>query len=117
MRQGAAVHDYKKNRFFWIGGLTTEEERERPESMYGSSISRGSRSLASQNYRSSKIFIYEPNREPNWRFLTLKYPRSSCQAVLVEDKDDPENYGILIAGGIGANGEVLKSTEYLDLKT
>lgn len=90
MRQGAAVHDHKKNRFFWIGGLTNEEEADRPgDGLYGSSVNRGSKSIGVKSLRSSKIFIFEPNREPNWRFLNLIHPRSSCQAVLVEDRDDP----------------------------
>lgn len=34
---------------------------------------------------------------------------------MIEDRNNPNNYGIVIAGGIGPRGEVLKSSEYLDL--
>lgn len=100
-RQGAAVHDYKRNRFFWIGGLSSEENYGRSGSgQYGNGY-------GSMSQRTDRIFVYEPdNKESNWRYLRCKLniPRSSCQATLVEDKNDPNNYGIVIAGGLGPNG-------------
>jgi hypothetical protein len=117
--QAAAVHDHKNNRFFWIGGIETvhggrnNEGYVRPEDSYSFAY----QEEKSYTQKSSKILVYEPSRKEHpWRYLEarLNVPRSSCQAVMV-DKEDGINYGIVIAGGLGPNGEVLKSTEFLDL--
>lgn len=57
--------------------------------------------------RSDRILVFEPgNGENQWRYLhcKLNVARSSCHAVIVEDKDNTDNYGIVVAGGIGQNG-------------
>lgn len=64
-------------------------------------------SKLSSGRRSDKILVYESdNKEHPWHFLEcrLSVPRSSCQAVLIEDPLDSNNYGIVIAGGLGPNG-------------
>ena len=78
-----------------------------------SSYSFGNQQRPSTSERSRKILVYEPvSRDRPWRYLEtqLSVQRSSCQAVLIQDRDDDSNYGILISGGLGPNGEVLRST-------
>lgn len=72
------------------------------------SFGRGVKSqIRGNSERSNKILVYEPDsKEKPWRYLRtrLSIPRSSCQAVMIEDKDDPNNYGIVVSGGFGPNG-------------
>lgn len=101
-RQGTAVHDQIKNRYFWIGGVGSADNNMRQNSgSYNGSYDQGS------FQRSDRILVFEPaNRENQWRYLNCKLyvPRSSCHAAIVYDKSNSDNYGIVIAGGIGPNG-------------
>lgn len=49
----------------------------------------------------------------------MRSPRSSCMTSLVtiNDLTGKPRSGILIVGGVGDNGEILKSCEFLDLST
>lgn len=120
LRQGTAVHDQLNNRLFWIGGVGGGGNPRQSINNGGWGGGRqGSGNYDSSSQRSNRILVFEPNNKENqWRYLscTLNIPRSSCHAVIVQEKNYPKNYGIVIAGGIGQNGEVLKSTEYLDLE-
>ena len=115
-KQAAAVHDHQRNIFYWIGGVEITENKNQEwgqgSNNYDNSFSFGAGYQLNENVegsskRSDRVLVYEPdNKERPWRYLNcrLRTCRSSCQAVLVQDKDDKSNSGIVISGGLGPNG-------------